>query len=29
MNLDEAHRSNRMVIVDEPLHAWGKNQTHL
>ena len=29
IDLDEAHHSDRVVKVDEPLPAWGKNQTRI
>ena len=29
IDLDEAHRSDHVVTVDEPLPMWGENQTRL
>ena len=29
IDLNEAHRSDHVVTVDEPLPVWGENQTRL
>jgi hypothetical protein len=29
IDLNEVHHSDRVVTVDKPLPAWGKNQTWL